>query len=113
MERGSGATPPPASGELSPIQIEQGAFLDIEESSSWYESQQPGLGAEFVLELDRLLEAVGSNPSAYSQVYRNFRRALVRRFPYAVYFMHRSGSIYIYAVLHQHRSSEAVASRLT
>lgn len=112
MERSPGGASSPTSGILIPVYIEPSAFSDIEEASAWYDSQRPGLGTEFILQLDRLLEKAASNPEAYEQVHREFRRALLQRFPFAIYFTPRDGILRVYAVLHQHRSGEFVSSRL-
>jgi len=112
MERSPGRTSSQTSRVLISIHIEPAALSDIEQASDWYESQRPGLGTEFILQLDRLLEQAGSNPEAYVKVYREFRRALLRRFPYAVYFILRNGTLRVQAVLHQHRSEAFVSSRL-
>ncbi len=111
MERGSGGTTAKAGARLNLIDVEPAALRDIERASSWYENQRAGLGVEFILELDRLLEHIGSNPRAYQQTYRTFRRALLRRFPYAVYFTVKSERLRLYGVLHQHRSEEQLSNR--
>ncbi|MDZ7783173.1 MAG: type II toxin-antitoxin system RelE/ParE family toxin [Halioglobus sp.] len=113
MERSPGRASAPTSRDLITIHIEPAALSDIEGASDWYELQRPGLGTELhTSSVDRLLEQAGSNPEAYVQVYREFRRALLRRFPYAIYFILRNGTLRVQAVLHQNRSEEVISSRL-
>ena len=112
MERSSGGNPSPNSAALTSIHIYPAALSDIESAVSWYESQRPGLGTEFILELDHSVERASANPNAFVKIYRIFRRALLRRFPYALYFSDESDTLYIHAVLHQHRSTEFTSSRL-
>jgi len=96
---------------LTIIVIDPQAALDIEEAASWYETQLTGLGAEFVLEVDFTIEKIQNNPKLYLQSYRSARRALIRRFPYAIYFAVNHIEIHILAVLHQVRSDKTIGLR--
>ncbi|MEA5447351.1 type II toxin-antitoxin system RelE/ParE family toxin [Leptolyngbya sp. CCNP1308] len=63
------------------------AERDIQDAFEWYDAQTPGLRSEFIRAVDVCLSGVGRNPFAYSLVYQQARRALVRRFPYAILFV--------------------------
>jgi plasmid stabilization system protein ParE len=69
----------------------------------WYETERPGLGAEFRDELWRLLELLLITPELGHIAHRDLRRALTRRFPYAVYYRITEQVIEIRACLHQRR----------
>jgi toxin ParE1/3/4 len=97
---------------LTNIVIEPQASLDIEEAARWYENQLIGLGVQLVLEVDCTIEKVQNNPKLYLQSYRNARRALLRQFPYAIYYVANDTEIRILAVLHQVRSDKNVNLRL-
>ncbi|MEM1293209.1 MAG: type II toxin-antitoxin system RelE/ParE family toxin [Cyanobacteria bacterium P01_H01_bin.162] len=58
---------------------------ELDEAYRWYESQKPGLGNEFLDCIDEVLNRIGGMPEAYPVVYRDVRRAVVKRFPYAIY----------------------------
>ena len=92
--------------------IEPQAPSDIMEAAEWYETQLPGLGVEFVLEVNRAIEKVQENSRLYYQVYRGVRRVLSRRFPYAIYYLLNEAEIRILAVLHQSRSDETIVTRV-
>ena len=79
------------------------ASADVAEAFSWYEQQKPGLGAEFEAALDRTLGHVRDMPLASRQVRRGLRRALLRRFPFSVYYSLSGDLIEIRAVLHYRR----------
>ena len=79
------------------------ASVDIAEAFSWYAGRRAGLGAEFVAELERTLGLVSTMPGMGRVVYRTLRRALVRRFPFAVYYSLSDDLIQIRAVLHGSR----------
>lgn len=92
--------------------VDSAATRDIEEAAVWYEEQRAGLGIEFVLEIDATMQRIEDTPEAFPIIYEGFRRALSRRFPYAIYFRFDGESVRIFAVLDQRRSDEVVTSRL-
>jgi plasmid stabilization system protein ParE len=78
------------------------AAADVREAAFWYEAKREGLGAEFVLELDALYDRIAQHPLQFPDTGEGTRRALLRRFPYAVYFVVDYTPV-VLAVLHQHR----------
>ena len=97
---------------MSRVIIQPQAQYEAEQAAVWYEEQQGGLGIEFVLELDAAVERAAESPEIYSKQYREVRRVLVRRFPYAVYSIYESDTIEIFAILHQQRESSLWQSRV-
>jgi plasmid stabilization system protein ParE len=83
--------------------VDSAAATDAASASSWYESERSGLGIQFLFELDVAIGRAADNPFAYACVFKNFRRVLMRRFPYAVYFIADEDVVRIVAVLHQQR----------
>lgn len=79
------------------------ASADIAEAFSWYEAQRPGLGVQFVAELDRTLHLVLTMPGAGRVVYRTLRRALTRRFPFVIYYRLEGDLVEVRGVLHTRR----------
>ena len=57
---------------------------DIVDAYAWYESSRPGLGEEFLSCVDACIEAILRTPQMFALAHENYRRGLVRRFPYAV-----------------------------
>ena len=94
------------------VSLDAAAVSDLEVASEWYETQRPGLGEEFVLEFDRALEDIRDNPASYQLIYLDYRRVLLHRFPYAVYYLLPEGDAHIMAVLHQRRSDQTVSGKL-
>jgi len=68
------------------------------ETRDWYEGRQPGLGAAFRAALDEILELVVDEPLLFRRVRGETRRALLDRFPYAVYFRVVDDEIIVLAV---------------
>ena len=79
------------------------ADLEIEAAFRWYEKEQPGLGVEFLEELGTTYSRIREGPLKYQHLRAGIRRALLRRFPYAVYFAVEQGKIIVLAVLHASR----------
>ena len=70
----------------------------------WYEERREGLGREFGLAVDDLL-AREDNPLAFPLAHRETRRAMLTRFPCAVYFRSSDTEVVVLAVHgHQHPS---------
>ena len=79
------------------------ALTEIQEAHDWYESRGRGLGERFVEELDQVLALLEEYPLRFPLVHRDVRRALTRRFPYAIWFRIRGDLVVVLAVLHQAR----------
>ena len=79
------------------------ADLDIEAAFEWYEKEQLGLGREFLHELRATYNRIVEGPFKYQHLRSGVRRALLRRFPYAVYFAVEGTVIVVLTVLHASR----------
>jgi plasmid stabilization system protein ParE len=81
------------------------ADLDIEAAFTWYENERVGLGLEFLDELRSAYDRIATGPLNYQDLRSGIRRALLRRFPYAVYFVVDDGKVVVVAVLHASRDA--------
>ena len=59
---------------------------DVEGAFDWYESEEPGLIIELLTELQSTYDRIADGPFGYQEIRPDVRRALLRRFPYGVYF---------------------------
>jgi plasmid stabilization system protein ParE len=84
--------------------VRPAAAADIDEAFLWYEVQRPGLGREFLAAADALINAIAEHPLRYPVIRRNTRRALLRRFPYAMYFRIYGEVIVVVACMHGRRN---------
>ena len=85
---------------------------DIGGAAEWYEKRQQELGAEFVSAIEQAFNQIAAKPKLYSQRYRDLRRVLVQRFPYAVYYREIGEDVVVYAVLHQRQDIKVLDDRL-
>lgn len=96
---------------MAEVIVRPRAEADIREAALWYESRRPGLGSEFTLRLDALFERIAHGPLQFPEIGSAVRRALLRRFPYAIYFVIAANPVVI-AVLHQHRHPDTWKQRV-
>ncbi len=69
------------------------AAQDIDEAYRWYEDRRVGLGEEFLSCVDACVQAVCRVPELHAKVHLEYRRALVRRFPFAVFYEYVAGTV--------------------
>ncbi|MCY0878596.1 MAG: type II toxin-antitoxin system RelE/ParE family toxin [Firmicutes bacterium] len=86
-----------------PVRIGSAAQHDISDTVTWYEAQRPGLGERFLWALDDLVHRIADNPRQFPVVESQVRRALLPRFPYALYFTVTTDCVVVVAVLHVRR----------
>lgn len=64
----------------------------------WYESRRAGLGQEFGQALDTLVARIAANPLVFPRVHNETRRAVLSRFPYAIYFRVAEDTVVVLAI---------------
>lgn len=69
------------------------------------------LGSGFALAVEATVEAIAERPLQFAVVYRNRRRAGVRRFPYGVFFELQEDRILVIACFHGRRNPRRWQSR--
>ena len=78
---------------------------EVLDAREWYETRRSGLGKEFVQAVDEIVGRIVKNPSAYQRAHKETRRAVLSRFPYAVYYRVAGDDIVVQAVhVRQHPS---------
>jgi toxin ParE1/3/4 len=98
---------------MMPIIIRPAAETDIREASEWYEERELGLGGRFLDELRGTFTRIARMPLQFPSIGKGLRRALLKRFPYAIYFVPRDDSTCaVLAVLHQRRNPNIWKKRL-
>lgn len=77
---------------------------DLLDARAWYVNIRPELGERFALAVETTVEAIADNPLQFPVVYRNRRRAGVRRFPYGMFFEVQDYRIVVIACFHGRRN---------
>lgn len=88
------------------------AEQDIAEAYAWYEGRRIGLGEEFLSSIDATIEAIRRTPQMYAVIHESYRRALARRFPYAIFYEQVEGTVIVYGVFHTSRDPGKWRQRL-
>ncbi len=94
-----------------PVVYRRAATAEFTDAATHYENQRPNLGVEFIEEVNRCIDQVAANPLLFPVVHSEIRRAVVRRFPYCVYFRVEAKRIVVLAVFHGHRNPSTWESR--
>jgi plasmid stabilization system protein ParE len=79
------------------------ACRELEAAASFYDSESPGLGRDFALEVQRLCRRIADAPMAGTEVRPSVRRRILRRFPYSILYAFERDEVIVIAVAHQHR----------
>ena len=85
---------------------------DIADAYAWYESRRPGLGEDSLSCVDACMEAILRTPRMYALAHENYRRGLVRRFPYAVFYEYTGDTVTVYCIFHTSRDPQKWRQRL-
>ncbi len=88
------------------------AAADVDLAFNWYESQRVGLGREFVSRFRACVEMLRQSPEAHAVLTGTYRRALLRKFPYAVFYEFLGDTVTVHAVLHTARDPTIWKTRL-
>ena len=78
---------------------------ELAEAATWYEAKRVGLGVELVAAIDRALDEIVDAPlsCALWRSDRPYRRKVLERFPYAIFFRVDGAVIEVMAIAHAKR----------
>ena len=79
------------------------AQRELNAASSFYDAQRPGLGDEFLDEVQRHMDLLQKNPKLGRYLFLNRRMLLLNRFPYRLVYAQEESFIRIIAVAHMSR----------
>ncbi|MDA1142511.1 MAG: type II toxin-antitoxin system RelE/ParE family toxin [Planctomycetota bacterium] len=85
------------------IEIHDDADAEMRSAASYYEERVHGLGEDFLDEVEHGLNRIGEFPLLWSPYEKEYRRYLLKRFPYGLIYRTEGETIYIIAVAHVRR----------
>jgi plasmid stabilization system protein ParE len=91
----------------TPLALRLEARADLVDAALWYETQKAGLSEDLFTNIGAALDAIQERPESFPIVRRDVRRALVKRFPFAIYFRRSDDHVLVIAILHTARSPRA------
>ncbi|MBT3257888.1 MAG: type II toxin-antitoxin system RelE/ParE family toxin [Deltaproteobacteria bacterium] len=71
---------------------------DLDIAFEWYEEQRRGLGFEFLDCVEVAIETIQQMPKLFAKHHADFRRALVQRFPFSIFYTIEEKEIVVHAV---------------
>ena len=94
------------------VEIKEEARKGIIEASDWYAGKGVGLNFYFIEQLEAVIKVILTNPKAYKRVYKNFRQAALKKFPYVVLYELEIETVIIYSVFHAKQHPKKKIQRL-
>jgi hypothetical protein len=85
---------------------------EIIEAALWYEMQKDGLGDELFHFIDEKISEVKNNPLQFEVAFKNCRRAIIKKFPYSIFYIPDERKIIIVAIIHQSRNPDILKKRI-
>lgn len=87
--------------------VRAAARLEIEEAAEWYEIREPDLGVAFIESVEAIFGRIERTPQQFEPMNTRepYRRALIARFPYHVFFEALEERVVVIAVAHERRRS--------
>ena len=76
---------------------------DLAAGFGYYEGESQGLGKKFLNAVDSAFDAIERYPEMFARVHGEVRRAIVSRFPYAVFYHVETKRVVVLTVLHTAR----------
>jgi plasmid stabilization system protein ParE len=93
------------------VRLRPEAEQDLTDAAAWYEAQRPGLGQRFLDEAQAMLSAISERPLAYQLVHRTARRAILRRFPFGIFYRVEPDQAVVVGIFHGSRDPNSWKAR--
>ena len=85
---------------------------DALEAALWYDDREPGLGGDFLDEVDAAVERLTRDASIHRVRFCGVRRASIRRFKfYGIYYMVHEQEVWVIAIAHGRRHPRCLEER--
>ncbi len=85
---------------MKPILFLPEAEQEMLEAAQYYQSLSPGLGTDYLSEVERAVRSIANSPDAWPILEGNLRRRLIRRFPCGILYRIEPEEIVIVAIAH-------------
>lgn len=88
------------------------ARREFYDAIAWYDDRDPGRGERFADAVAATLRQVVIQPDFFACVDGDVREAPVSRYPYRVFFVHDSETVFVIAILHAARNPSRLRRRI-
>jgi hypothetical protein len=94
---------------MKDIRVLPAVANDLAEAANWYDREaRPGLGERFLATFYSYLPHIQENGEVHRIVYSDFRRILLKPFPYAAYYRYFEDWVVVSLVIHGARDPKTV-----
>lgn len=93
------------------IRVRKTARDEIAAAFDWYWERSPAAAQKFIESIDEAMQRIEEAPERYPIIRGHLRRALLRQFPYGIYYKIYPSTISVVGVIHGHRHPDTWLSR--
>ena len=86
------------------VRYKPAAAAEVAIAIGWYGQPNINQAAAFVRELERTETHLASHPQLYQYVEAEIRRAVLRRFPYSLFYVIENDVVIVLACMHQRQA---------
>jgi plasmid stabilization system protein ParE len=86
-----------------PVRFHPAAEIELTETADFYDLDNPGLGGDFIAEVEHALAQIAEVPDAAPLVGGHIRRRVLLRFPYSILYAVIEDEVRVLAVAHHKR----------
>ena len=94
------------------LDIKEEARQDILQAAGWYGDKSSDINLKFIQQLELIVKSILNNPKTFKKVYKNFRQAAVKKFPYVIMYEYIGNTIIIFSVFHTSQNPDKKLKRL-
>lgn len=85
------------------VRFRSEAEAELSQALEWYAARSLDTARRFFVQVDQVISCIAADPLRFPRVGRLLRRAAVRGFPYAVYYLEMADDIMVVGVVHGRR----------
>lgn len=94
-----------------PVTLDPEAQAEFDEGYDFYQGRQAGIGEAFADAVQVILARIGAMPRMHQAVLGDIRRAVVRGYPYCIYYREEPARVRVLSVFHTSRDPNVWQSR--
>ena len=85
------------------VRYKRAAAAEVESGIAWYAKPEINQTSAFIQDLQLTESHLRTHPAFYQRVEGDVRRAVLRRFPYSLFFLIEQDQVVVLAFMHQHQ----------
>ena len=94
------------------VELRPQVLDDLRDASAWYEGEAEGLGRRFQELFFHAVATAARDPEIFLKAHGEFRRVLLKHFPYALYFRVHEDAVVFVLLFHGARHPQKLRRRL-